>query len=81
MNVVHQNNLTYLTFDIYRADGSPYWVSALLNYTPGSSYTFSGDLYENHGPWFGGPFTPPSTTGKAGTATFTTSDGYHATLA
>ncbi len=84
VNVVHQNQLMYLTFYIYRADGTPYWVSALLTYVPGNlngPYVFTGDLYENHGPWYGGPYAPPATVRKAGTATFTVGvDGYSATL-
>ncbi len=82
VNIDHQNQLMYLTFYIYRADGSPYWVTALLNYVPGSQFTFTGDLYENpHGPWFGTPVYAPIPAGrKAGTATFSSSDGVKATL-
>jgi hypothetical protein len=81
MTVDHQDQVMFITIYIYRADTSSYWVVATLNHVDGSRYTFTGDLYEAHGPWFGGPFgATPFTPRKVGTATFTAADPLHATL-
>jgi hypothetical protein len=76
VTVDHQQNVMFLTFFIYRADGSPYWVTAVLNKvgTGGlaSTNVFSGTVYEDHGPWFGGPFNSANVVETTvGTATFT----------
>ena len=58
VNVSHQFETVFLTFYVYDASGRPVWYSgsapqgtATAQYVP-----FSGDLYETHGPWFGGAF-------------------------
>lgn len=76
VTVDHQQNVMFLTFFIYRADRSPYWVTAVLNRLGSNPINsppivFSGDVYETNGPWFGGPFNPNAVTErKVGTATF-----------
>ncbi|HYQ99572.1 MAG TPA: hypothetical protein VET86_05970 [Casimicrobiaceae bacterium] len=81
MTVDHQDQVMFVTIYTYRADTSSYWVVATLNHVPGSRYTFTGDLYEAHGPWFGGPFSAtPFDPRKVGTATFTAAEPQHATL-
>ena len=86
VTVDHQQNTMFLTFFIYRADGSPYWVTAQLQKvgTTGlgsSPQVFSGNVYETHGPWFGGPFNPAAVTVQSvGTATFTSTGLNAATL-
>src|SRR5690349_6413848 len=84
VTVDHQQDVMFLTFFIYRADGSPYWVTGALFRTGTNTvapFTFSGDLNENHGPYYGGAFNP-SLVGvrKVGTATFTASILSGATL-
>ena len=71
----------------YRTVGTATLVSAdLLNATldysvDGSRYTFTGDLYDAHGPWFGGPYgATPYVSRKVGTATFAATEPLHATL-
>ena len=77
MTVDHQQDVMFLTFFVYRADGSPYWVTATLQKVgfsglATSPQVFTGDLYETHGPSFGVPFNPAAVTNrKVGTATFT----------
>ena len=69
---------TWFTYDV---DGSPLWLSVLAtNSAPG---VFTGDLVRTRGPAFSAtPFDPAMVTHTAvGTATFTFSDGNHATFA
>ena len=81
VTVDHQDQVMFITVYVYRADTSSYWVVATLDHVAGSRYTFTGDLYEAHGPWFGGPYgAPPFTPRKVGTATFTATEPLHATL-
>jgi len=84
VTVDHQQDVMFLTFFIYRADGSPYWVAALLTRTSASDalpFVFSGDVYEYSGPYFGGPFNPSLVNNrKVGTAIFSTPYVNSATL-
>src|SRR6476661_2986839 len=54
VTVDHQQDVMFLTFFVYRADGSPYWVTSLLTHTSNSAgpFAFSGDVYETRGPQF-----------------------------
>jgi hypothetical protein len=69
VNVILQNSVVFMTFFIYDQNQNPIWYTAQLNTTSGSS-VWTGALYATKGPYFGGPFTPPSTIRQAGTATF-----------
>jgi len=83
VTVDHQQDVMFLTFFIYRSDGSPYWVTSLLTHPvdPSRPFFFSGDVYETHGPSFGQPFNPSLVTNrKVGTATFNATQGNAATL-
>jgi len=86
VTIDHQQDVMFLTFFIYRADNSTYWVTATLQKvgTTGlatSPQIFTGDLAETRGPSFGVPFNPNSVTArKVGTATFTATAGNAATL-
>jgi len=41
VTVQHQSEVVFLTFFIYRADGTPYWVTGTLTRTtPGNGITF-----------------------------------------
>lgn len=86
VTVDHQQDVMFLTFFVYRADGSPYWVTATLQKVgfsglATSPQVFTGDLNETHGPSFGVPFnSAPVTYRKVGTATFTAPNFIAATL-
>jgi hypothetical protein len=84
--VAHQQNFMFATFFIYRADGTPYWVTGQLQKVGTAGLVtfpqaFTGPVYETHGPSFGGPFDPSLVTIQpVGTATFTASGANAATL-
>ncbi|MCU0694655.1 MAG: hypothetical protein MUF54_25020, partial [Polyangiaceae bacterium] len=86
VTITHQEQILFLTFFIYRSDGTPYWVTAQLSRTtPGTGVTlpvaYSGDVYETRGTYFGVPFNPAQTlVRRVGAASFSTSDGSSATL-
>lgn len=75
--LVQSNTFQFLTFFIYGADGKPTWYTAQLtdngagNYT-GALYAITGTYFAE--PWQGYHINP------AGTASFTPTDAYHATL-
>ncbi len=55
VTIDHQQNVMFLTFFIYRADRSPYWVTAVVTKvgTGGLAnppQVFTGSVFENHGP-------------------------------
>lgn len=62
MNVVQQDQILFLTFFVYDADGTAGWYVASdvrpTNPQPANAYRFSGTLYRTTGPWFGGPWNP-----------------------
>jgi hypothetical protein len=75
MQLVQSNNLLFATLFLYGQDRKPYWTTALLEYQGvgdlGSTYLFSGPVYETNGPWFGGAFDPRAVTVRTvGTMTF-----------
>jgi hypothetical protein len=86
VGIAHQQNFIFATFFVYRADGTPYWVTANLQKvgTSGLATTpvvFTGPVYETHGPGYGGAFDPGAVSAQAvGTATFSASDLANATL-
>lgn len=86
VTVDHQQEVMFLTFYVYRADGSPYWVTGTLQKVgfsglATSPQVFTGDLNETHGPSFAVPFNPAAVTvRKVGTATFTAPSLIAATL-
>lgn len=86
VTVDHQDKYTFLTFFIYKADGTPYWVIAGLDQvgTPNfytSPVTFTGGVYEATGPYYGGAFDPSKVKSRqVGTATFTANTIYSANL-
>jgi len=75
--LVQSQTFQFIAFFIYGADGKPTWYTAQLNddgtgnYT-GTLYAITGTYFQN--PWQGYNINP------AGTASFTPSDVYHATL-
>jgi len=81
INLTEQSNEIFGTWFTYDVDGTPLWLSVLATNTgPG---VYSGPLMRTRGPAFSAvPFDPAKVTATpAGTATFTFSDGAHATFA
>src|SRR4029453_11859762 len=79
VNMVLQNNIAFATFYVYDVNRTPVWFTAVLSYSAG--YVWSGSLFANRGPWYGGPYNSATVTERqAGTATFTVTDLYNATL-
>jgi hypothetical protein len=77
VTVDHQQDVMFLTFFVYGADGSPYWVTGVLNRVGANTtapFVFTGNLAESRGPSFGNPFNSSLVTYRpVGTATFTAS--------
>jgi hypothetical protein len=75
VTVNQQQDVLFLTFFLYRSDGSPYWVSGALSRAGTNTvapFAFSGALYESRGPSFAGTFDPSLVSYRpVGTATFT----------
>ena len=85
VNVSHQENILFLTFFIYGADGKPYWLSGSSVQYQGTSSSgslvYTGSLAETNGPWFASAsFTPPVSSRIVGTVTFATRSVNSATL-
>jgi hypothetical protein len=59
VNVIHQNDIIFLTFFAYSASRNPVWYSASeMRYegTNNGVMVFQGPLYETHGPWYADNF-------------------------
>src|SRR4030095_12644925 len=84
MNVAQQGGVMFLTFFVYANDGSARWYTAtvLRGAAPPTGYSsFTGDMYETRGPWFGNPFnSAPVQIRKVGSATFAPLTPYTANL-
>lgn len=79
MNVVLQNNIAFATFYVYDTNRNPVWFTAVLTYAPG--FVWSGLLYADRGPWFGGPYDPATVVERqAGTASLALLNQNNATL-
>ena len=75
--LVQSDTTQFLAFFIYGPDGNPTWYVAIL--AQDATGKFTGSLYATTGTYFPNPWQG-KTTVAAGTATFTPSDPYHATL-
>ena len=80
VNLNHQGDKIFATWFTYDVDGTPLWLVVTAPRTGGNTY--SGDLYRTTGPAYSAvPFNPASVVAtKVGTATFTFTDGNHATF-
>jgi len=79
VNIVLQNSTAFATFYVYDTSRNPQWFTAVLD-APGT-LTWSGTLFADRGPWFGGFYDSATVTERqAGIATFTLNDLSHATL-
>jgi len=75
--LVQSNTTQFLAFFIYGADGKPTWYVAII--ADDGTGKFTGSLYATTGTYFLNPWQGDNVV-AAGTATFTPSDAYHATL-
>ncbi len=75
--LVQSDTTQFLAFFIYGPDGKPTWYVAIL--ADDGTGKFTGNLYATTGTYFPNPWQG-KTTLAAGTASFTPSDPYHATL-
>jgi hypothetical protein len=60
-NVVHQDDVAFVTLFVYGPDGAPTWYVATASQVailPGGLPVVQGALYRTRGPWFGGTFDP-----------------------
>jgi hypothetical protein len=73
-NVTQQADTLFVTLFVYGQNASPAWYSATLQFAGegiNGQISFTGDLYETRGPWFGGAFNPSQVAyRKVGTMTF-----------
>jgi hypothetical protein len=61
----------FATGYLYGADRQPFWASAELAKVSDNPVTYTGPLYVNTGPYYGGPYDPNTVTQRqAGTMTF-----------
>ena len=62
VNVILQGDTAFLTFFVYDTGRIPIWYTSDAHLQSAASpLTWTGKLYETRGPWFGGPFAPPTT--------------------
>lgn len=66
LNVIEQGDTLFASLFVYDAQGRPHWYSAsdlrLLGDVVDGDVTFSGDLTESTGPYFGAPFNAAAVT-------------------
>ena len=86
VNVAQQDNILFLTFFIYSANGQAYWLSGSSTQYVGTAgdggLIYSGPLSQTNGPWYGGSsFNSTEVSNvQVGTVTFTASTVASATL-
>jgi hypothetical protein len=78
VNVVQQNNVLFLTWFIFGADGKPTWVTSDMRSTDGVA--FSGNVYSTTGAAYSAPVFVSNPAVTVGTATLTLNDANHGTL-
>jgi hypothetical protein len=75
VNVIHQDTALFLTFFLYGSNGAPVWYSASnVAYvtSPPGTITYSGQLFQTTGPFFGTSVYNPANVAyrQVGTVTF-----------
>ena len=71
MQMVNTGTFVFATLYVYGTDRKPTWFTGQLTRTGASQVTYSGPLYANTGPYFGGPFNPNNVDGRqVGSMTF-----------
>jgi hypothetical protein len=61
-NLTHQGDVVFAVIYVYGQDGSARWYSGAANAT--GSTTFTGPLFEGHGPYLGAPFNSATATSR-----------------
>jgi hypothetical protein len=83
-NITQQADVMFVTFFVYGPSGQPVWYVATLEYAGAATdgtLTWTGDLYQTSGPWFGTFWNPLLyAQRKVGTATFQSAFVAQATL-
>jgi hypothetical protein len=85
VNVAQQDDILFLTFFVYGANGQPTWYSAssvqFQNTTSSGGLVYSGSLAQTTGPYYGAAFNSAPVVGTVvGTVTFVASTTTTATL-
>lgn len=81
VNVILQGDTAFLTFFVYDTGRIPIWYTSDAHLQGNASpLTWTGNLYETRGPWFGGPFAPATTSRPVGTVSFVLNEQNAATL-
>jgi hypothetical protein len=72
INLIQQHDTIFATMFVYGPDGKTSWyVASALKASNATGTTFTGDLFETTGPYFGSGFNPSAVTvRKVGTMTF-----------
>lgn len=52
LQLIQRADIIFVTLYVYNTNGAPVWYAAVLNYNAPST-TWTGDLMETKGPWFG----------------------------
>ena len=78
MQTAQQGNLLFITLYVYDTNRYPTWYVGVTTTSNGT--TFTGNLLQTAGPYFGGAFAPPATNRTVGTVTFTATSPTTATL-
>ena len=84
LNLVEQGDRAFATLFVYDAQNRPHWYSAsnLVAGTSGGRPSWSGDLEESNGPYYGAQFDPSRVTRRVvGTMTFVLQESGDGSLA
>ena len=69
--MINTGTFLFVVGYVYGTDRQPFWISGELRKVDAFGNTFTGPLYVNTGPHFGGPYDPATVTQRqAGTMTF-----------
>lgn len=84
LTVTHQNNVVFLAFFVFGADGKATWFSSAAFFTQRDSNLnpiYTGTLFQSTGPYFGAGFNPAAVKAtEVGTATFAVTSATSANL-
>lgn len=80
INLSQQGNTIFATMFVYGTNGRPTWY-VTPNLAQATATTFTGDMYETTGPWFGAAFNPANVTARVvGTMTVRSDFGVTGTV-